>query len=96
MPITPFLEGGYFNPETTRIMGVAFESARASLCLSDAPDRVVEIVARKIIELAKAGVSNPDVLCERALTEIGVAQPPRGSRPSFPPSTRAIDISRRI
>jgi hypothetical protein len=54
-----------------RIIGVAFEAARASLHLSDVSGRVVEIVAKKIIELAKAGEHNPDALCERALAELG-------------------------
>jgi hypothetical protein len=75
MPITPFLDEGHFDAETKRVMGVTFESARASLQLSDVSDRVVEIVAKKIIELAKAGEHNPDVVCERALAELGHARP---------------------
>jgi hypothetical protein len=71
MPITPFLNGAHFDPETKRIMGVAFEAARSSLRLSDVSDRVAEIVANKIIELAKAGERNPDLLCERALADLG-------------------------
>ena len=71
MPITPFLKGENFDPETKRIMGVAFEAARSSLRLSDVSDRVVEVVAKKIIELAKAGERNPDLLCERALADLG-------------------------
>jgi hypothetical protein len=71
MPITPFLNGEHFDSETTRIMGVAFEAARASLHLSDVSDRFVEVVAKKIIELAKAGERNPDLLCERALAGLG-------------------------
>jgi hypothetical protein len=38
-------------------------------------DRVVEIVAKKIIALAKAGEQNPDALCERALAELGQVRP---------------------
>jgi hypothetical protein len=87
MPITPFLEGENFDPETRRIMGVAFEAARSSLRLSDVSDRVAEIVAKKIIELAKAGERNPDLLCERALADLGqrprLDQPPR--RPAAQP-----------
>jgi hypothetical protein len=71
MPITPFLNGEHFDPETKRIVGVAFEAARSSLRLSDVSDRVVEVVAKKIIELAKAGERNPDLLCERALADLG-------------------------
>jgi hypothetical protein len=75
MPITPFIDGENFDAETKRVMDVAFDAARASLHLADVPDRVVEIVARKIIALAKAGERNPDALCERALAELGNAPP---------------------
>jgi len=70
MPITPYLDGISFDPETKRVMGVAFEMARAALRLSDSSDPVVAIVARKIIALAKDGERNPDLLCEKALTSL--------------------------
>jgi hypothetical protein len=63
MPITQFLG----DPETTRLMGIAFEMARAAL---RAPHRVHltdEAIAARIIELAKSGERNVDVLCEAAL-----------------------------
>ena len=31
MPITPYLDGHKFDPETKRVMGVAFEMARVPL-----------------------------------------------------------------
>jgi hypothetical protein len=74
MPITIFLNGHKFDPETRRVMGVAFEMTRAALRLADREDLVVEIIASKIIELAKAGERNPDLLCERALHDL--RQPP--------------------
>jgi hypothetical protein len=66
VPIRPFLNNGEtFDPETIRLLGVAFEMARAAVKrpgnLSD------EIIARRIIELAKAGERNVDALCEAAL-----------------------------
>jgi hypothetical protein len=46
-------------------MGVAYEMVRAALgykgTIAD------EVIANKIIELAKAGEKNPDLLCEDAL-----------------------------
>jgi hypothetical protein len=33
MPITPYLNGRYFDPETKRIMGVAFEMTRVAMRL---------------------------------------------------------------
>ena len=71
MPITPFLDGdaSKFDPETKRVMGVAFEMACVALRLADRGDRANEMLARRIIELAKAGERNPDVLCEGVLKE---------------------------
>ena len=67
MSITPFLDGQKFDLETTRIVGVAYEMVRAALSLADRGDFVNEIIAKKVIELAKAGEANPDRLCEQAL-----------------------------
>jgi hypothetical protein len=75
MPIAPYLDGHKFDPETKRIMGVAFEIARAALRLQDRTDPIVALVAHKIIELAKSGERNPDLLCEQALAGIA-KQPP--------------------
>jgi hypothetical protein len=36
-------------------------------------DEVRQAIAEKIIELAKTGERNPDVLCEQALKDIGRA-----------------------
>ena len=54
MPITPYLGGTSFSPETKRVMGVAFEMVCAALRLSDRGDLANEFIARRIIELAKA------------------------------------------
>jgi hypothetical protein len=64
MPITQFLGNSKFDPETRRIMGVAFEMARVALNVADRGDLANEVIAKRIIELAKAGELNPDVLCE--------------------------------
>ena len=71
MPIKPFLTDGQFDPETTRIMSVAFETARIALRLRDDGDPLDAVIAEKIVELAKAGERNPDLLCERVLYEFG-------------------------
>jgi len=44
-------------------MGVAFKMAR--IALADRGDLANEIIAKRIIELAKAGERNPHPLCER-------------------------------
>jgi hypothetical protein len=67
MPITPFLGDQEFDPETTRIMGVAFEMARAAV-KRDWGGYANRTIAKRIIELAKGGERNPDVLCVQALS----------------------------
>ncbi len=67
MPLAVFLEGQKnFDSETTRIMGVAYEMVHAAL-ERDWGDLHNELIAKKVIELAKAGETNPDRLCEQVL-----------------------------
>ena len=54
--IRPFLSGQTFDPETVRLMGVAFEVTRAAV--NRPADLSDEIIARTIIELAKADERN--------------------------------------
>ena len=79
MPIRPFLHGQRFDPETIRLMGIAFEMARAAV--NRPRDATDEIIARTIIKLATAGERNIDVLCETALKVPG----PAVSAPNPPP-----------
>jgi hypothetical protein len=67
MPIATFLDSS-FDPETRRVMGVAYEMTRAAFQLRRRETIDDELVANKIIELAKAGETNPDRLCERVLS----------------------------
>ena len=70
MPIRPFLNDKQFDQETIRILGVAFEQVSITLRTGDCDDNVSQAIANKIIELAKTGERNPDLLCERALEDI--------------------------
>jgi hypothetical protein len=70
MPITPYLNGLRFDPETRRVMGVAFEMVCIALGRSDRGDMANEVIAKSIIELAQAGERNPDLLCEGALSRL--------------------------
>ena len=87
MPITVYLDGYKPDPETKRVMGVAFEMTRAALRLVDRDDLAVAIIAKKIIELAKAGERNVEVLCEAALNAPtgAVSAPNRPPLPTSPP-----------
>ena len=56
------------DAETNRVLDVALERTRAALGLSD--DFANGIIARQIVELARGGERNPDLLCEGALKKL--------------------------
>ena len=56
--------------ETKRVLGVAFEMICVGLRIGDCAEEVKQAIANKVIELAKTGERNPDLLCERALKDI--------------------------
>ena len=70
MPIAPFLDCENFDAETRRILGVAFEAACVALRTGCDDDYINGAIAKKIIDFAKAGERNPDLLCERVLADI--------------------------
>jgi hypothetical protein len=70
MLVTAFLDGQNFDPEAKRVMGVAFEMARAALRLADRADPATEILAKRIIALAKEGMRDPSLLCDWALEDM--------------------------
>ena len=74
MPIRPFLNGERFDPETVRILGVAFAQVAIALRIGDCDDDVKQAIANKIIEVGKTGERNPDRLCESALKHIRQSQ----------------------
>src|SRR5437870_4187274 len=57
MPITPYLDDFDVNAETKRVLGVALEKTRVSLGLGD--NFADGIIAKRIVELAKAGERLP-------------------------------------
>jgi hypothetical protein len=70
MPITPYLNGVRFDLETRRKLGVALEIVCIALRTGDCDEDVKQAIATKLIELAKAGERNPNIMCERVLEEI--------------------------
>jgi hypothetical protein len=68
MAITTYLDGFDADLETKRVLGIALERTRASLGLVD--KFADGLIARRIVELAKAGERNPDLLCEGAIENL--------------------------
>jgi hypothetical protein len=65
MAIASYLDDLDVDPETKRVLDVALEMTRTALGLAD--DFANRIIAKQIVELARAGERHPDVLCEGAL-----------------------------
>jgi hypothetical protein len=82
MPIRSHLNG-HFDPETIRVMGLAYEMALIALRLSDRGDIANDVIAHKIIEHAKAGERDPEQLCE-AVLQLWRSASPRVAPPMFP------------
>jgi hypothetical protein len=70
MPITQFLNGERFDPESARVLSVALEMVCIALRTGDCDDDIKQAIARKLIAFFKAGERNPDILCEEALKDI--------------------------
>jgi hypothetical protein len=69
MPIRSHLNGQRFDPETMRVMGLAYEMTLISLRRVDRGDIANNVVAQKLIELAKSGERDPERLCEGVLEQ---------------------------
>ena len=68
MPIGEYLNGERFDGETTRVMGLAFEIARVSHGVGKL--NVDGIIAKAIMELARAGERDVERLCECAVAKV--------------------------
>ena len=58
------------QPQLTEVMRRAFQKAKDVLQLHGRPDDMTDVIATKIIELAKAGEIDPDRLCSQVLIEL--------------------------
>ena len=65
MSITPYLDEFDADPETKRVLAVALQMTRVSLGLTD--NLADGIIAKQIVELARTGERQPDVLCDGVL-----------------------------
>ena len=70
--IDPFLPSTYFSTEMLAVMRDAFDRACKSLNETGPPDLLREVVASRIIRMARAGERDAKKLCEEALKGIGL------------------------
>ena len=70
VPIRPLLRDSYFTPEDTTALTAVFEQSLQDLRLIDRNDPAVELVAKRIIALARQGVRNPTLLRDAVLNSL--------------------------
>jgi len=68
MAIATYLDDFDADLETKRVLGIALERTRVSLGLVD--KFADGLIAKQIVELARAGERHPDLLCEDALEKL--------------------------
>lgn len=67
--ILPFIHESVFDPDITHAMSVAFEDVCKALGLPETATGARQLVATRIIELARRGEHNPDRLRNTVLGE---------------------------
>ena len=70
MPITRLLQDTAFGPDEIAVLVAAYEDALRALSLVNRSDLATEMVAKRIIELAKQGERDPVRLRERAMEAV--------------------------
>jgi hypothetical protein len=80
-PITPYLKGSYyFDLETKRALGMAFETGLHHTGHGEGDDHVKQAIVSSL-PLGRAGERNPEVLCDKVLEDICR---PEHDKPSTP------------
>ncbi len=72
MTIVPCLRDGAFEPDDIKAMSMAFDDVCKTLNLTDGAKAAREVIAERIIELARRGERSPTRLRDRVLKESGL------------------------
>jgi hypothetical protein len=86
--VIPFFRDVSFDPDTTHIMGQAFDGACKELHDIGQSDFVKTVIAKRIIQIAKKGERDPNQLRKRALQAVGLAEPKVAGRRMSSTSSR--------
>jgi hypothetical protein len=76
MPINRFLGKDKLQPEQVERLNKAFELALRSLAV-DRNDPVVDIVIKKILEIATMGIRDPREIADTAIRQLAARYPKR-------------------
>jgi hypothetical protein len=78
VPLNRFLAKSILEPDQIERLNEAYMLALRSPDLVSRNDPIVDIVARKIIEVATSGIRDPIEICDTALRQLGLE--PAGKR----------------
>jgi hypothetical protein len=70
MTIGRLLQNLAFNQDGIERLSAAYEDALRALHISDRDDPINKIIAQRIIEGARTGVRDPNVLCRMAVKDL--------------------------
>jgi hypothetical protein len=73
-----FLSSGAFDCRTTAAMGAAYDRACQSMQDWGQPEIMKETIAKRIVEVAQRGVSDPGQICDQALKSLGFSEAQAG------------------
>ena len=71
-PSLPLFSQASSDPHVIDVMGKAYAKACKMLHDRGQPSIVQEVIAQRIVEIAKTGERNPDLICDRVLTDLGL------------------------
>lgn len=71
MAIHRLLREASFDPDEISQMTAAYEQALQALKFNDRNDPIIEILAKKIIEVARSGEHDPTQICAKAIQGLG-------------------------
>jgi len=66
------MQGAAFGPEEIERLAAAYEAALEMLHLANRTDPVTEVIAKRVIEVAQTGVTDPAEICAEPIKNIGV------------------------
>ena len=72
MPLRRLVEGLAFSPEEIAVMAAAYEAIRRQQHDRGQPEAINEIIAKRIIDLAKLRALEADELAARVLSSFGL------------------------
>ena len=72
MAIYRLLRNSPLKPEEVSRLEAAYEQALRTLCVKERDDPLTEMIAKKIIKIAKTGIRDPTQIAARVIKELGL------------------------